>query len=370
VSLLTSALVIARRDYFATVMSRTFLLFLLGPLLPIVFAIAYAGLAGHAGPDEPVRPLVALAMDGAANDAVMAAAGRIERQLSSDVPTLTQADARRPTAALADRGAVAVLAGTLDAPVIEGPHQAVKDVVGPLTLVLDDARREAALSHAGADVLSVKPVIRIVAPPPHKPGKSDGGERAVARTGRRMRVATKYLVQTRAFFARHGLADYRITESGGATEGAPAAGAAELIVDITTTGATLAANGLKILSDGLILSSQAQFAASLRSVWTPAHLDTAERVLRIIEARATAHESATLVWPQSEAESAAVVDRLVKNGAVRRPNGLLVAAKDVAQASLNLTAAGLGPVTASRPDFVFDQICEPVVQLRTKTAQN
>ena len=40
--------------------------------------------------------------------------------------------------------------------------------------------------------------------------------------------------------------------SAGATEGAPAAGAAELIVDITTTGATLAANGLKVIDDGTI----------------------------------------------------------------------------------------------------------------------
>ena len=60
----------------------------------------------------------------------------------------------------------------------------------------------------------------------------------------RMRVATKYINLTRAFFARHGVGDYRIVESAGATEGAPAAGSAELIVDITTTGATLAANGL------------------------------------------------------------------------------------------------------------------------------
>ena len=48
----------------------------------------------------------------------------------------------------------------------------------------------------------------------------------LARTGRRMRVATKYLIQTRTFFASHGIADYRITESNGATEGAPAAGSA------------------------------------------------------------------------------------------------------------------------------------------------
>ena len=66
------------------------------------------------------------------------------------------------------------------------------------------------------------------------------------RHDRRLRVATKYINLTRGFFARHGIVDYRIVESAGATEGAPAAGTADLIVDITTTGATLAANGLKV----------------------------------------------------------------------------------------------------------------------------
>ena len=86
-----------------------------------------------------------------------------------------------------------------------------------------------------------------------------------ARRGERMRVATKYVNLTRRFFAEHGVADYRIVESLGATEGAPAAGAAELIVDITTTGATLAANALKALDDGVILRSQAKLVASLRA---------------------------------------------------------------------------------------------------------
>lgn len=180
----------------------------------------------------------------------------------------------------------------------------------------------------------------------------------LARTGRRMRVATKYLAQTRAFFARHGVVDYRITESGGATEGAPAAGAAELVVDITTTGATLQANGLKVLDDGVILKSQAQLAASLKAAWTPAQLASAEQLLRVIEARAAALTSATLIWPASgDAVEAGVVDGLVKAGATRRPNGLLVSAGDVAQASAALTAARLGPVTAARPDFVFEIGC-------------
>jgi ATP phosphoribosyltransferase len=88
--------------------------------------------------------------------------------------------------------------------------------------------------------------------------------------GRWFRVATKYLNLTRRFFAANGVNDYRIVESLGATEGTPAAGAAELIVDITTTGATLAANGLRILDDGVILRSEANLIASNAAPWSPA----------------------------------------------------------------------------------------------------
>ena len=80
------------------------------------------------------------------------------------------------------------------------------------------------------------------------------------RHGRRLRVATKYHNLTRRFFAAKGVTGYRIVESLGATEGAPAAGIAEIVVDITTTGSTLAANALKILDDGVILKSQAVLA--------------------------------------------------------------------------------------------------------------
>jgi ATP phosphoribosyltransferase len=85
--------------------------------------------------------------------------------------------------------------------------------------------------------------------------------------GRRLRVATKYMNLTRRFFASHGVAGYRIVESAGATEATPAAGTAELIVDITTTGTTLRANHLKVLEDGLILRSQAHLFASRAAAW-------------------------------------------------------------------------------------------------------
>jgi ATP phosphoribosyltransferase len=101
---------------------------------------------------------------------------------------------------------------------------------------------------------------------------------------RRMRVATKYINLTRDFFAGHGVADYRIVESSGATEGAPAAGTAELIVDITSTGATLAANGLKVIEDGTILRSQANLVAARSATWSAGVRATARIVLDRIAA--------------------------------------------------------------------------------------
>jgi ATP phosphoribosyltransferase len=103
-----------------------------------------------------------------------------------------------------------------------------------------------------------------------------------------MRVATKYINLTRRFFSERGLADYRIVESLGATEGAPASGAADLIVDITTTGTTLAANGLKVLDDGIMLRSEANLIASLRAPWTP----TAKAAVRTVLGRIAAEEAA------------------------------------------------------------------------------
>jgi len=189
----------------------------------------------------------------------------------------------------------------------------------------------------------------------------------MVRTGQRMRVATKYLAQTRAFFAAHGIADYRIVESGGATEGAPASGAAELIVDITTTGATLAANNLKILADGVILKSQAQLAASLSARWSAAQLAAVRRLLGVVEARARARGIATLVWPaEQDAKAQAVAVAFAKRGASRRANGMLVAERDLFDASQALAEAGVGPVTAATPDYVFEPDCPAAEALATR----
>jgi ATP phosphoribosyltransferase len=188
----------------------------------------------------------------------------------------------------------------------------------------------------------------------------------LARTGQRLRVATKYGVQTRAFFARLGIADYRIVDSAGATEGAPAAGAAELIVDITTTGATLAANNLKIVSDGVILKSQAQLAASLAASWSPEAFAAARRLLRIVEGRGRAKGLSSLRWPaELDGPAGRATRNFLEKGATRRSDGLLVPADTLFDAMEVLADAGVGPVSVDRPDYVFEAT-SPVIEALAK----
>lgn len=140
------------------------------------------------------------------------------------------------------------------------------------------------------------------------------------RKGQRLRVATKYHNLTRGFFRQKGIADYRIVESHGATEGAPASNASEIIVDITTTGATLAANGLKVLDDGVILRSQAHLVASLQADWDDSAKNTARLVLNRIQAEEEARTTREIrsddaVIRCDEKSMFQVVDSLIEGGA-------------------------------------------------------
>ena len=72
-----------------------------------------------------------------------------------------------------------------------------------------------------------------------------------------LRIATKYPNLTRQFLYSKGVTQFQLVKSLGSTEVAPFTGTAEIISDITSTGATLKANNLRVLKDGEILKSQA-----------------------------------------------------------------------------------------------------------------
>ncbi|MGL4437784.1 MAG: ATP phosphoribosyltransferase [Bosea sp. (in: a-proteobacteria)] len=185
--------------------------------------------------------------------------------------------------------------------------------------------------------------------------------------GRKLRVATKYINLTRRFFAQHGVSDYRIVESLGATEGAPAAGTAEIVVDITTTGSTLAANALKVLDDGVILASEANLVASMGAAWGSRARGSARAILTRIAAEEAGRNlrevraRLTLDDPRFGATIEA------RHGA-RLPFGFVASADDAGTIVTihcpvkavfalvdDLTAAGASDVTVRALDYVFRQ---------------
>ncbi|MEM8664507.1 MAG: ATP phosphoribosyltransferase [Pseudomonadota bacterium] len=188
---------------------------------------------------------------------------------------------------------------------------------------------------------------------------ADVAELHRARHGRTLRVATKFVFLTRRFFAAAGVADYRIVESLGATEGAPAAGAADLIVDITTTGSTLAANQLKILSDGLILSSEAQFVASRVAPWTEATralaATIADRIAAEMRARAVLEWRAVLPNPAAAAADAERrFDAVAPFGAEPVPLTLHVARRRASACASFLREAGARAVVITQVADVYE----------------
>ncbi|CAN1487785.1 HisG ATP phosphoribosyltransferase [Rhabdaerophilaceae bacterium] len=177
--------------------------------------------------------------------------------------------------------------------------------------------------------------------------------------GRRLRVATKYINITRRFFKRHGIADYRIVESVGATEGAPAAGSADCIVDITTTGSTLAANALKVLDDGTIIKSEAWLIASRLAQWDDHRREAARQVLARIHAEKQASERRELrVFMDGGLPSAVEADILGAGGEILFDGkagivSLLVPKAAAAGLADRLVGAGSKRVLVAAPDYAF-----------------
>ncbi len=169
------------------------------------------------------------------------------------------------------------------------------------------------------------------------------------RHGRRMRVATKYLRLTRQFFAERSVGEYRLVESAGATEAAPAAGSAEVIVDITSTGATLKANNLKILQDGVILQSQAALTASLKASWSDDSLAPLRTLLDGVQATARAKTLSRL--EMSNAVSDADLSSLGLT--VISERAALCRSETAREAARALTLRGAGTVAITTVDQVF-----------------
>ncbi|MCB1476095.1 MAG: ATP phosphoribosyltransferase [Rhodobiaceae bacterium] len=184
----------------------------------------------------------------------------------------------------------------------------------------------------------------------------DVAESFRARHGRPVRIATKYVNLTRGFFARFGIVDYRIVESLGATEGAPSSGAADAIVDITTTGATLAANALKVLADGTMLESQAHLVTSLKADWNQATKSALRNVFDRIAAELNARSVREIRARVDGAAASAIARRhdcALPFGEDASPAVLHCPADSVHAVTVALREAGATAVSVSQPEDVF-----------------
>ena len=80
-----------------------------------------------------------------------------------------------------------------------------------------------------------------------------------------LKIGTKYINLTREFLYSRGVTNFTIVKSLGSTELMCAMNTAQLISDITSSGATLKQNNLRVLNDGEILKSQACIFSSKKS---------------------------------------------------------------------------------------------------------
>ena len=157
-----AAFVIARRDFVATVYTRTFILFLLAPL--IMFALAFGvGAVSARADNEATRDTVAVVADSATLDAVQQArarlvAGTSERsfpELTGVQPAENVGVQARRLLADTETNYSAVFSGTIDRPVLTGPEKIESSIGRRMQLIVDEARRTAAMERRG---VSVQPV--------------------------------------------------------------------------------------------------------------------------------------------------------------------------------------------------------------------
>ena len=132
--------------------------------------------------------------------------------------------------------------------------------------------------------------------------------------GKQLRIATKYPRLLRAYLYERGINYFTLVPASGAMEAAPAAGYADLIADITATGATLRENRLKTVDDGTILSSQACLVANPALLGkSAAAFGLARSVTEMMEAHLRAGPfyriSANVQGSSAEAVSATILAR-------------------------------------------------------------
>lgn len=153
-SILRAAMVIARRDFAAVLFSRSFVLFLLGPLFPVIVG-ALAGGIGQKVQESADRPELGIAMQAADVDAMVAAQKRLAPRLGGVTPDLVvlrrlePGERFDPRSAMAarHRNLAAILSGSPQAPQLTGTAGDIRRWQGPVSLIAAEATGKGATAY-------------------------------------------------------------------------------------------------------------------------------------------------------------------------------------------------------------------------------
>jgi ABC-2 type transport system permease protein len=151
--LLSAAWVVARRDFVAILLSRSFIFFLLGPLFPLVVG-ALAGGIGQRVESAAAVPQIGIAMQGADVDRMLAARAALARELGPAMPEIVVQRRLAPGEAFDARAVLerregnlaAVLTGTPAAPVLTATGERLQLWQGPVGMIAATAARAAPAS--------------------------------------------------------------------------------------------------------------------------------------------------------------------------------------------------------------------------------
>lgn len=155
---LRAALVIARRDFAAVIFSKTFILFLLGPLFPLVIGV-FAGSVGSNIDSDAMRPVIGVALPAAEVAKLQTARARLAKQIGDGtLPMLKPYPAESDVAAVLARkqeGVVAMLSGSLAAPRLTGKAGDIARLKGDVALLTGAAQAGTALPESRVEIHAV-----------------------------------------------------------------------------------------------------------------------------------------------------------------------------------------------------------------------
>lgn len=195
--------------------------------------------------------------------------------------------------------------------------------------------------------------------------------------GKELRIATKYPRLVGRSLRRRGINYFTLVHASGGLEAAPIMGYADIIADITASGATLRENGLRPLTDGVVRTSQAAIIGNIRLLEAdPEKLALTREILERVEAymRARGYQRLSAnIQGESEEEVAAMLMRERDLAGFHGPTisrvysddgkswfgvQIVVQRKDMIRVVDHLRALGGSGITVNEAEYVFRAECE------------